>query len=131
MRNNTLGTAQVGIHVEGNDTQMQNNSVYDNRFDGIDVFGFNLGNGKNNHIESNNIFHTESAAVQVFGNNNHINGNTVNEAAYGIFAFGSSNEVSGNKYFNVIVTGESNWSSTTNAASNRSPVRQAPQVSVH
>jgi len=132
IRNNTLGTAQANIHIEGNNTQLQNNDVYDNRIDGIDVFGPNLGNGSNNRVLNNNIFHTESGAVQVFGNNSHVNGNTVNEAPFGIFVYGSSNEVNGNKFFNVLAPGGSFSSfATTAAPTSQSTVAPAPPVSPH
>ncbi len=99
LRNNTTGTAQVGIYVQANNAQVQNNDVYDNKvFDGIDLIG------NNNHAASNNVFHSDTAGILVAGNNNHVDGNTINEATNGVLLFpGSGNQVNGNKYFNVLV----------------------------
>jgi parallel beta-helix repeat protein len=98
VRNNTAGTAQIGIAVMSDSTQVLNNDVYDNKvFDGIDLLG------NNNRASSNNIFHSDTSGVFIAGNNNRVDGNTINEAPDGVLIFGSGNQVSGNTYFNVPV----------------------------
>src|SRR5260370_28858689 len=75
LRNNTAGTAQIGLYVGVNNAQVQNNDVYDNKvFDGIDLVG------NNNHATSNNVFHGDTSGIFVQGNNNHVDANTINEA---------------------------------------------------
>ena len=97
VRNNTAVTAQIGIAVMSNSVQVQNNDVYDNKvFDGIDLLG------NNNHAGSNNIFHSDTSGVYVEGTNNSVDGNTINEAPFGVLVYGS-NQVNGNTYFNVPV----------------------------
>ncbi len=125
VRNNTVGSAQIGIAVVANNAQVQNNDVYDNQvFDGIDLVG------NNNRASGNNVYHSDSAGFFVRGSNNRIDGNTINEALDGVLIVsGSGNQVSGNKYFNVVVPVSGGSSSSTDAATPlNSPGR--PQVSL-
>lgn len=101
LTNNVAATAQAGIALSSDisNVRIQGNDVFDNKVDGILVFG------NSNRIENNNVFHSELNAIDIEGTKNVVSGNTINEAFVGVFvADPANNQVGNNRFYNVVVT---------------------------
>jgi copper-binding protein NosD len=95
---NTTGNAQVNIYYGGNKGEINNNTIFQSPiFDGIDLVG------NQNKAANNRIFNSGQAGVYVLGDDNTVNGNSINEAAVGIFDDPASTDshFSGNKFYNT------------------------------
>lgn len=98
---NTVGLANVGIFIDGNDAQVSGNKAFAaNVFENITI----VGNG--NQVLSNSVFNGGDADIFVQGNGNSISRSSITEAPVGILeAQGSTgNTFTGNTFFNVGVT---------------------------
>jgi nitrous oxidase accessory protein NosD len=98
---NTVGIAQVGIFIDGNNATVQNNKSFAaSVFENITV----VGNG--NTVMDNDVFEGGDANIAVQGNNNTLLHNLITEAPIGIeVASGSTgNTFTGNDFFDVVQT---------------------------
>lgn len=114
VKKNTLGKAQINLYLGTNSGEAKENTIFDTDvFDGIAVLG------NNNKVEKNSIFNSDEAAVYVEGHGNKVQGNVLNEAPIGVFNGGTSNDVTKNEFFNIVmkVAGPA----TAPAASTRRP----------
>jgi hypothetical protein len=100
--NNVVDIADINIFLdEVANGDVSNNVVFQSVLDGIRVVG--SFNNQNNQIRNNSIANSGEAAIYVDGQNNNINGNTVNGAPYGIFATSPNNQFGGgNNFYNTV-----------------------------
>jgi hypothetical protein len=101
VQNNKEAVSQVGIAINANHAQVNNNQVSDSMVaDGIDLIG------SDNDAASNTITHSDNAAVFISGNDNTVEQNTINEAAFGVLKVSGSqgNVIANNNSFNTAVT---------------------------
>lgn len=101
VQHNREAVAQVGIAINANHAQVTNNQVSDSMVaDGIDLIG------SDNDAETNNITHSDNAAVLIAGNSNVVQQNAINEAAFGVLKISGSagNVITNNNSFNTAVT---------------------------
>lgn len=103
LQNNTSVRAEIGIGVTAQNSHIQNNSVSDTLCNGIYV------SGNKNEVHDNSVFHTDptnlvvSTAIYVYpGDNNHVHGNTINEAVYGIVSASPTTQENGDTIVNVM-----------------------------
>jgi len=96
VKNNRVGTNQVGIFIGGEDAKVERNAVFNSEV----LVGIELA-GDNNQARENRITHSDQAAVLVQGNNNSVQGNTITEAGIGILKVSGStgNVLRGNSFF--------------------------------
>lgn len=92
---NAVGISQTGIAISANHARVQGNHVFDSLvFDGVELLG------NDNHANENWITHSDRAGVFIQGNNNYIENNHINEAAYGVLkATGSTGNIIANNDF--------------------------------
>lgn len=98
---NTVGIAQVGIFIDGNNTEVRNNKAFAaNIFENITILG------NRNRVEDNTVFNGGDADIFVQGNDNSVSRNSITEAPVGILeAQGSTgNKFAGNVFFAVGVS---------------------------
>jgi nitrous oxidase accessory protein NosD len=98
---NVAGVSQTGIAISADHAQVQGNHVFDSLiFDGVELIG-------NDSVAKDNwITHSDRAGVFIQGNNNDVEKNRINEAAFGVLkAAGSTgNSIANNNFFNAAVT---------------------------
>jgi parallel beta-helix repeat protein len=100
VQHNKEAVSQVGIAINANHAQVNNNQVSDSMVaDGIDLIG------SDNDAESNTITHSDNAGVLLSGNDNVVEQNTINEAAFGVLKVSGSqgNVIANNNSFNTTV----------------------------
>jgi len=97
IKKNNLGKSQVNVYIETTSSaEVSENVIFD-----TDVFDGVFLAGNNSKIQNNTIFNSDEAGIWVDGNNNTVKGNTINEAPIGVHHFGTGNGVTGNKFFNT------------------------------
>ena len=103
VRNNSVGTNQFGIYVQGNDARVADNSV----FNSLVFFGIALV-GNDNRVANNSITHSDEAAVAIQGNDNTVRANTITDALIGILTVSGSsgNTITGNTFFDTVTEAE-------------------------
>jgi len=97
---NVAGVSQTGIAIVANHANVTGNHVFGTlTLDGIKLAG------NDNEATDNSITHSDRAGVFVEGNNNDVQTNRINEAAFGVLkAAGSTgNIIRNNDMFNAIV----------------------------
>lgn len=98
---NTVGLANVGIFIDGNNAQVSGNKAFAaNVFENITIVG------NSNQIQGNSVSNGGDADIFVQGNGNSVSHNSITEAPVGILeAQGSTgNTFMANTFFNVGVT---------------------------
>ncbi|MGH9732965.1 MAG: right-handed parallel beta-helix repeat-containing protein [Candidatus Acidiferrales bacterium] len=96
VRDNVVGTNQVGIFIGGGKARVDQNEVFNSQvLDGIVL------SGDKNEARENRIAHSDQAAVVVEGNANTVQANTITDAGIGILkGMGfTGNAISGNRFF--------------------------------
>jgi len=97
---NVAGVSQTGIAISANHAQVKGNQVFDTLiFDGVELMG------NDSEAKNNSITHSDRAGIFIQGNNNDVQKNRINEAAYGVLkASGSAgNIIANNDFFNATV----------------------------
>jgi len=97
---NTAGISQVNIFMHGNNAAIERNETFAaSVFDGIRV------QGNQSAVRHNQVFNGAESGIFISGNNNVVTDNTVNEAAIGILkdTGSSGNIIAGNHFFNTPV----------------------------
>jgi hypothetical protein len=98
---NTAGISQVNIFFDGNNGAIDRNETFaTDVFDGIRV------QGNQSHVRQNHVFNGAESGIFLSGNNNVITDNTIDEAAIGILkdTGSSGNIITENRFFNTPVT---------------------------
>lgn len=97
---NSVGTNQVGIFIGGDDSGVQDNTV----FNSLVLVGIVLA-GNGNGVVNNNIAHSDDAGVLIQGNDNDVEGNTITDASIGILKLTGStgNTLTGNRFFATLI----------------------------
>lgn len=93
---NTVGINQVGILIDGNQAQVEQNQTFSSSvFDGISV------TGNQSMVRANLVFNASEAGIFVSGNNNVIERNTITEAPICILKVSGStgNLIQNNLFF--------------------------------
>jgi parallel beta-helix repeat protein len=100
VEDNSVGTNQVGIAVEGQNTQINSNIVFNSP-----VLSGILLIGDDNEVKDNQITHSDQDGIFVQGNGNQISGNEVTEALVGIFKVSgfTGNTLSHNNIFATLI----------------------------
>ncbi|HXY25503.1 MAG TPA: NosD domain-containing protein [Candidatus Acidoferrum sp.] len=96
VKNNRVGTSQVGIFIGGDDARVEQNAVFNSEV----LVGIELA-GDNNQANGNRVTHSDDAAVLIQGNNNRVRGNRITEAGIGILKVSGStgNDLRDNSFF--------------------------------
>jgi parallel beta-helix repeat protein len=114
VENNTAGTNQIGIAVEGQGSKVETNTVPNSLvLDGILLIG------DDNRVTDNRISHSDQAGVFIQGNGNHIDNNEITEAAVGIFKVSgfTGNTLANNRIFATLVPVERSGAKSNDQAS--------------
>ena len=96
IENNSVGSNQVGVYVGGNQSRIQNNSV----FNSVVLIGVALV-GDQNEVANNTIIHSDQVGVYIQGNSNLVRTNKVTDAQVGVYEVTGTtgNSVFGNRYY--------------------------------
>ena len=100
---NTAGISQVNIFVHGSDATIDRNETFATSvFDGIRV------QGNQSNVRHNQVFNGAESGIFISGNNNVVTENTISEAMIGILkeTGSSGNIIAGNHLFNTPVSVE-------------------------
>jgi parallel beta-helix repeat protein len=103
LQNNVSAMAEIGIGATSDGVLVQGNSVTDSLCTGIYVYG------DNNQVQNNSVFHTDptnpasTAIYVVSGNSNHVHGNSIIEATYGVASLSGSTQEDGDTIANAII----------------------------
>jgi parallel beta-helix repeat protein len=98
---NTAGISQVNIFVHGSNAAIDRNQTFAaSVFDGIRV------QGDQSRVRHNQVFNGAESGIFLFGNNNVVTDNTVTEATIGILkdTGSSGNIIAGNHFFDAPVS---------------------------
>jgi parallel beta-helix repeat protein len=97
---NTAGISQVNIFVDGNNAEIRRNETFASVvFDGIRL------EGNQSRIRENHVYNGAESGIFLSGNNNVVTDNVITEAAIGVLkeAGSSGNVIRGNRFFNTPV----------------------------
>jgi hypothetical protein len=98
---NTAGISQVNIFIHGGNAAIDRNQTFATSvFDGIRV------QGDQSRVRHNQVFNGAESGIFLFGNNNVVTANTITEATIGILkdTGSSGNIIAGNRFFDAPVS---------------------------